>query len=129
MIEGKNLKLCYDEKIVLDNINLDIEKGKITALIGSNGCGKSTLIKAIARILYPKSGSILMEDRDILKMPSKEVAKLLAMLPQSSNAPEDLTIYDLVKQGRYPYHNLLSFWSKKDEKIVLESIKKSRTYK
>ncbi|KGO12818.1 iron ABC transporter ATP-binding protein [Clostridium botulinum] len=124
MIEAKNLKLCYDEKIVLDNINLDIEKGKITALIGSNGCGKSTLIKAIARILYPKGGSILMEDRDILKMPSKEVAKLLAMLPQSSNAPEDLTIYDLVKQGRYPYHNLLSFWSKKDEEIVLESIKK-----
>ncbi|HDK7167816.1 TPA: ABC transporter ATP-binding protein [Clostridium botulinum] len=124
MIEAKNLKLCYDEKIVLDNINLDIEKGKITALIGSNGCGKSTLIKAIARILYPKSGSILMEDRDILKMPSKEVAKLLAMLPQSSNAPEDLTIYDLVKQGRYPYHNLLSFWSKNDEEIVLESIKK-----
>ncbi|APQ73579.1 ABC transporter ATP-binding protein [Clostridium botulinum] len=124
MIEAKNLKLCYDEKIVLDNINLDIEKGKITALIGSNGCGKSTLIKAIARILYPKSGSILMEDRDILKMPSKEVAKLLAMLPQSSNAPEDLTIYDLVKQGRYPYHNLLSFWSKKDEEIVLESIRK-----
>lgn len=124
MIEAKNLKLCYDEKIVLDNINLDIEKGKITALIGSNGCGKSTLIKAIARILYPKNGSILMEDRDILKMHSKEVAKLLAMLPQSSNAPEDLTIYDLVKQGRYPYHNLLSFWSKKDEEIVLESIKK-----
>ncbi|MCW6074628.1 ABC transporter ATP-binding protein [Clostridium sporogenes] len=124
MIEAKNLKLCYDEKIVLDNINLDIEKGKITALIGSNGSGKSTLIKAIARILYPKNGSILMEDRDILKMPSKEVAKLLAMLPQSSNAPEDLTIYDLVKQGRYPYHNLLSFWSKKDEEIVLESIEK-----
>ncbi|MDZ5000310.1 ATP-binding cassette domain-containing protein [Clostridium perfringens] len=110
--------------MILDNINLDIEKGKITALIGSNGCGKSTLIKAIARILAPKSGTISMEDRDILKMPSKEVAKLLAMLPQSSNALEDITIYDLVKQGRYPYHTLLSFWSKRDEDIVLESIKK-----
>ncbi|WP_322379345.1 ABC transporter ATP-binding protein [Clostridium perfringens] len=73
MIKAKDLKLCYDEKIILDNINLDIEKGKITALIGSNGCGKSTLIKAIARILAPKSGTISMEDRDILKMPSKEV--------------------------------------------------------
>jgi iron complex transport system ATP-binding protein len=124
MIKAKDLKLCYDEKIILDNINLDIEKGKITALIGSNGCGKSTLIKAIARILAPKSGTISMEDRDILKMPSKEVAKLLAMLPQSSNALEDITIYDLVKQGRYPYHTLLSFWSKRDEDIVLESIKK-----
>lgn len=124
MIKINDLKLGYDEKIILDSINLDIEKGKITALIGSNGCGKSTLIKAIARILAPKDGTILMEDKNILKMPSKEVSKLLAMLPQNSNAPEDLTIYDLVKQGRYPYHNLLSFWSKKDETIVLEAIKK-----
>ncbi|CEK38152.1 ABC transporter ATP-binding protein [Paraclostridium sordellii] len=124
MIKVKDLKLCYDEKIILDNIILEIEKGKITALIGSNGCGKSTLIKAIARILMPKNGSIEMENKDILNMPSKEVSKLLAMLPQSSNAPEDLTIYDLVKQGRYPYHSLLSFWSKKDEEIVLDSIGK-----
>lgn len=124
MIKVKDLKLCYDEKIILDNIILEIEKGKITALIGSNGCGKSTLIKAIARILMPKNGSIEMENKDILNMPSKEVSKLLAMLPQSSNAPEDLTIYDLVKQGRYPYHSLLSFWSKKDEEIVLDSIRK-----
>lgn len=57
-------------------------------------------------------------------MQSKEVSKLLSMLPQSSNAPEDLTVYDLVKQGRYPYHNIFSFWSKRDEEIVLESIKK-----
>lgn len=124
MIKAKDLKLSYDEKIILDNINLDIEKGKITALIGSNGCGKSTLLKAIARILKPRDGAILMEDKDILKMQSKEVSKLLSMLPQSSNAPEDLTVYDLVKQGRYPYHNLFSFWSKKDEEIVIESIKK-----
>lgn len=124
MIKAKDLKLCYDEKIILDDINLDIEKGKITALIGSNGCGKSTLIKAMARILMPKSGSIEMENKDILKIPSKEVSKLLAMLPQSSSAPEDLTVYDLVKQGRYPYHNLISFWSKKDEEIVLDSIRK-----
>lgn len=124
MIKAKDLKLCYDEKIILDDINLDIEKGRITALIGSNGCGKSTLIKAMARILMPKSGSIEMENKDILKTPSKEVSKLLAMLPQSSSAPEDLTVYDLVKQGRYPYHNLLSFWSKKDEEIVLDSIRK-----
>ncbi len=124
MIKANNLKLCYDEKIILDDINLDIEKGKITALIGSNGCGKSTLIKAIARILSPKSGTVLMEDKDLLKMQSKEVSRLLAMLPQSSTAPDDLTIYDLVKQGRYPYHTLLSFWSKKDESIVLKSIEK-----
>ncbi|MGG7176369.1 ABC transporter ATP-binding protein [Clostridium paraputrificum] len=124
MIKAKDLKLSYDEKIILDNINLNIEKGKFTALIGSNGCGKSTLIKAIARILKPKSGDIFIGDKDILKMPSKDVAKLMSMLPQNSNAPDDLTVYDLVKQGRYPYHNLLSFWSKKDESLVFEAIKK-----
>ncbi len=124
MIKTNNLKLCYDEKIILDDINIEIEKGKITALIGPNGCGKSTLIKSIAKILTPKSGEVLMGDKNLLKMPPKELAKELAMLPQSSSAPEDLTIYDLVKQGRYPYHNLLSFWSKKDEEIVMESIRK-----
>ena len=112
MIKTNNLKLCYDEKIILDDINIEIEKGKITALIGPNGCGKSTLIKSISKILTPKSGEVLMGDKNLLKM------------PQSSSAPEDLTIYDLVKQGRYPYHNLLSFWSKKDEEIVMESIRK-----
>ena len=124
MIKTNNLKLCYDEKIILDDINIEIEKGKITALIGPNGCGKSTLIKSISKILTPKSGEVLMGDKNLLKMPPKELAKELAMLPQSSSAPEDLTIYDLVKQGRYPYHNLLSFWSKKDEEIVMESIRK-----
>ena len=124
MIKTNNLKLCYDEKIILDDINIEIEKGKITALIGPNGCGKSTLIKSISKILTPKSGEVLMGDKNLLKMPPKELAKELAMLPQSSSAPEDLTIYDLVKQGRYPYHNLLSFWSKKDEEIVIESIRK-----
>ena len=124
MIKTNNLKLCYDEKIILDDINIEIEKGKITALIGPNGCGKSTLIKSISKILTPKSGEVLMGDKNLLKMPPKELAKELAMLPQSSSAPEDLTIYDLVKHGRYPYHNLLSFWSKKDEEIVMESIRK-----
>ena len=124
MIKTNNLKLCYDEKIILDDINIEIEKGKITALIGPNGCGKSTLIKSIAKILTPKSGEVLMGDKNLLKMPPKELAKELAMLPQSSSAPEDLTVYDLVKQVRYPYHNLLSFWGKKDEEIVMESIGK-----
>ncbi|WP_027631695.1 ABC transporter ATP-binding protein [Clostridium hydrogeniformans] len=124
MIKSNNLKLCYGEKTILNDINLEIEQGKITALIGANGCGKSTLIKSMARILTPKNGNVLMEEKDIFKMSSKDVAKILAMLPQSSSAPEDLTIYDLVKQGRYPYHNLLSFWSKKDEEIVEESLKK-----
>ena len=108
MIKTNNLKLCYDEKIILDDINIEIEKGKITALIGPNGCGKSTLIKSISKILTPKSGEVLMGDKNLLKMPPKELAKELAMLPQSSSAPEDLTIYDLVKQGRYPYHPHLS---------------------
>ena len=68
MPKTNNLKLCYDEKIILDDINIEIEKGKITALIGPNGCGKSTLIKSISKILTPKSGEVLMGDKNLLKM-------------------------------------------------------------
>ena len=71
MIKTNNLKLCYDEKIILDDINIEIEKGKITALIGPNGCGKSTLIKSISKILTPKSGEVLMGDKNLLKMPPR----------------------------------------------------------
>lgn len=116
MIKTNNLKLCYDEKIILDDINIEIEKGKITALIGPNGCGKSTLIKSISKILTPKSGEVLMGDKNLLKMPPKELAKELAMLPQSSSAPEDLTIYDLVKQGDILIITYYHFGAKKMRK-------------
>lgn len=122
MLESKKLTLGYSDKIVLKDIDVEIEKGKITALIGANGCGKSTFLKAISRILTPKKGEVLLKGENIFNIPTKEVAKKMAMLPQNTSAPEDLTIYELVKQGRYPYHSLLSSWKKQDEEIVQEAL-------
>jgi iron complex transport system ATP-binding protein len=113
-----NLTLGYGEYIVLKDINLSIPKNKITILVGSNGCGKSTLLRTMARLLKPISGSVLLEEDDIIRKSTKEVAKKLSILTQSPTAPGDLTVFNLVKQGRYPYQSWLNQWSKEDEKIV-----------
>ncbi|SOC39773.1 ABC transporter ATP-binding protein [Ureibacillus acetophenoni] len=118
VLETKNLTLSYGEHIILDQLNLTIPKGKITVLIGSNGCGKSTLLRSMARLLKPTSGSILLDGEMMMKLPTKDIAKKLAILPQGPVSPEGLTVLQLVKQGRYPYQKWLQQWSSKDEAIV-----------
>lgn len=118
VLETKNLTLSYGEHIILDQLNLTIPQGKITVLIGSNGCGKSTLLRSMARLLKPSSGSILLDGEEMIKLPTKEIAKKLAILPQGPVSPEGLTVLQLVKQGRYPYQKWFQQWSAKDEAIV-----------
>lgn len=122
MIETKQLQLNYGDKIIIEPLDLTIPKGEITVLIGSNGCGKSTLLRSIARLLKPKSGSILLNDEDITILSAKETAKKLAILPQQPMAPEGLTVLQLVKQGRFPYQNWRKQWSKEDQSIVEQAI-------
>lgn len=117
-IETKQLSLSYGDTMIIDELNLEIPKGKITVFIGSNGCGKSTLLRSIARLLKPKSGSIVLDGQEITKLPTKQVAKNLAILPQGPVAPEGLTVHQLVRQGRYPHQNWLKQWSTEDEKAV-----------
>lgn len=124
MISTNNLTLAYDKKIILNDINIEIPVGKITVLIGANGSGKSTLLKSMSRLLQPKKGIVYLNSKDIQSMTSKEVAKNLSVLPQSATAPEDLSIYDLVKQGRYPYHSIMSHWTNEDQSIVKNSLEK-----
>lgn len=117
-ISSKNLTLAYGDYIVLKDINITIPINKITILVGSNGCGKSTLLKTISRLLKPSQGSVFLEDNNIFDKSSKEIAKKLSILTQTPVAPSDLTVFNLVKQGRYPYQTWFSQWSKDDEKIV-----------
>jgi iron complex transport system ATP-binding protein len=117
-IETRNLTLSYGESIIIEELDLCIPKGEITVFIGGNGCGKSTLLRSIARLLKPKSGAVLIEGNAISKMSTKDVAKQMAILPQSSVAPEGLTVLQLVKQGRYPYQTWLKQWTKEDEEKV-----------
>jgi iron complex transport system ATP-binding protein len=125
ILSANNLTLGYGDYIVLKDINLKIPKNKITILVGSNGCGKSTLLKTMARLLKPKSGKVMLGDLSIFEKSSKEIAKELAILTQTPSAPDDLTIFNLVKQGRYPYQKWFSQWSREDEKVIDYALEKT----
>ncbi|MBB6217465.1 iron complex transport system ATP-binding protein [Anaerosolibacter carboniphilus] len=124
-LSSKDLTLGYGDYIVLKDINVTIPKNKITILVGSNGCGKSTLLKTMARLLKPMSGKVFLGNVNIFEKSSKEIAKELAILTQSPTAPSDLTVFNLIKQGRYPYQSWFSQWSKEDEKIVNYALEKT----
>lgn len=117
-LKTQELSLFYGDDLIIDDLNLSIPKGKITVLIGSNGCGKSTLLRSLARILKPKTGAVILNGKNIFKYPTKEVAKQLAILPQGPVAPEGLTVFQLVKQGRYPHQHWLKQWTEEDERMV-----------
>lgn len=118
VLEAQNLHVSYGENLILEDLNLQIPKGKITVLVGANGCGKSTLLRTFARLQKAKSGEIFLDDNKLDAISTKEVAKRLAILPQGPVAPEGLTVQQLIKQGRYPHQSWLKQWSTEDEKIV-----------
>ncbi|NOU96995.1 ATP-binding cassette domain-containing protein [Paenibacillus sp. LMG 31456] len=122
-LEAKNLCLSYGATSIFKDLNVAIPKGKITVLIGSNGCGKSTLLRSLARLMNPQKGSIVLDGQELAKLPTKEIAKRLSILPQGPTAPEGLTVLQLVKQGRYPYQSWLQQWSEEDERMVRLSLK------
>ncbi|MGL5955880.1 MAG: ABC transporter ATP-binding protein, partial [Brevinema sp.] len=121
IIQSNNLTLAYGNNTVIDSLDLSIMAQKITILIGSNGCGKSTLLRSIARLLKPKSGSIIVNGHDVHHCNTKELAQQLSILPQTYHSPEGLTVFQLVKQGRYPYRNLFQEWTKQDEEAVTKA--------
>ncbi|WP_423408103.1 ABC transporter ATP-binding protein [Heyndrickxia sp. MSNUG] len=121
-IAAEKLTLSYGDSIIIKELDIEIPKGEITVFIGGNGCGKSTLLRSIARLLKPQAGSILLEGEAISKLSTKEIARKMAILPQSPAAPEGLTVLQLVKQGRYPYQSWLKQWSEEDEEKVTNAL-------
>ncbi len=117
-IQAKGLSVGYNGEKVLGGLDLDIPEGKITTLIGSNGSGKSTILKTLCRILSPDAGYVCLDGESIHKMPTKLVAQKLALLPQGAQTPIGITVNDLVEYGRFPYHSSLGGFSVEDRKIV-----------
>lgn len=118
----QNLSLAYEGNSVIRDLSLAIPSGKITALIGANGCGKSTLLRGLARLLKPAQGTVYLDGKSISQCSTKWVAQQVGLLPQSSTAPEGLTVRDLVAQGRYPYQNWMQQWSSQDERYVQQAL-------
>jgi iron complex transport system ATP-binding protein len=121
-LKAHNLTLSYDNACIIDSLDLTIPAGKITALVGPNGCGKSTLLRGVSRLLKPRAGNVVLDNSDIWKLPTKELAKQLGILPQGPVAPEGLTVHELVAQGRYPHQSWLQQWSLEDERITREAL-------
>lgn len=113
-IHVRDLTLNYGNVSVFNALSLPIERGKITVLAGPNGCGKSTLLRAIRRLHKPTSGNIFLEDVDIARLGDKALARQIGLLAQSPSAPDDMTVEELVRLGRYPHQSVLQPWSRED---------------
>ncbi len=118
VIQVEGLQVAYDEKIIIEQMNLAIPKGKFTMIIGANGCGKSTLLKSMARILPAKQGDIIVNGKNIKEQAPKEVAKKMAVLPQNPQAPSGLLVRELVAYGRFPYQRAMGGLTKHDIEMI-----------
>ena len=119
---GENLTLAYDQSVISRNLGISIPDNSFTVIVGPNACGKSTLLRALSRMLKPSEGSVHLDGRMISSYPAKEVARRLGLLPQSSVAPDGITVADLVARGRYPHQKLLRQWSRADEAVLAEAM-------
>jgi iron complex transport system ATP-binding protein len=122
-LAAEDLRLAYDDRVVVDGLDLTLTDGSFTAIVGPNGCGKSTLLRALGRLLRPASGQVLLDGRSIARTPTREVARVLGLLPQTPVAPAGLTVADLVARGRHPHQSWLRQWSREDEAVVAEALR------
>ena len=117
-LRASEIDLSYDRDIVVHELSVEIPQGKITTIVGANASGKSTLLRALARLLAPVNGHVYLGEREIRRQRSRDVAQQLTLLPQSPIAPDGITVSDLVGRGRYPYQSLLRPWSPQDTRAV-----------
>lgn len=118
ILRGEGLTLRYDAREITRDLDIAIPTGRITIIVGPNACGKSTLLRALSRLLTPSSGRVLLHGRDLRDWKARDLARTMALLPQSSIAPQGISVADLVARGRYPHQSLLRQWSADDERAV-----------
>lgn len=123
----ENVTTQYDQRVISKNLSVEIPDKSFTVIIGPNACGKSTLLRTLSNLLKPSVGHVLLDGKDIRTYKSKEVAKKLGLLPQSSTAPEGITVANLVAHGRYPYQNLIRQWTEADEEAVIHAMELTNT--
>lgn len=121
-LAARGVTLAYEQRVISTELTVEIPDGGFTAIIGPNACGKSTLLRALARLLRPRQGSVVLDGGDIHRFPAKEVARRLGLLPQTATAPDGITVADLVARGRYPHQTLLRQWSPADEAAVARAM-------
>ncbi|MEU4013840.1 ABC transporter ATP-binding protein [Microbacterium sp. NPDC028030] len=126
-IEARGLVVAYDGKVVVDGIDLALPEGSFTVILGPNASGKSTVLRALARVLRPESGDVLFDGRALGEYGSKELARRMGLLPQDAIAPEGMRVADLVSRGRYPHHSALQRWTSADDTATREALAATNT--
>lgn len=121
-LAARAVTLAYEQRVISTDLTVEVPHGGFTAIIGPNACGKSTLLRSLARLLKPRDGSVVLDGQDIHRYPAKEVARRLGLLPQTATAPDGITVADLVARGRYPHQSLLRQWSAADETAVAHAM-------
>lgn len=118
LLQASELRLAHGSTTIIENLALTLPPGRVTAIVGPNGCGKSTLLAGLARLHAPGGGAVLLDGIDVQRLPAREMAQRLALLPQEAGAPEGMTVGDLVRFGRQPHQNWLRQWSSDDQRAV-----------
>lgn len=122
VLSGHGLDIGYDSHQISRGLDVVIPPASFTAIIGPNACGKSTLLRALSRLLKPTAGTVLLEGRDIQGYRTRDVARRLSLLPQSSTAPDGITVGDLVARGRFPHQGMLRQWTDQDRSAVASAM-------
>ena len=121
-LRTEDLRLAYDRTVVVDDVDLVLPDGRLTAVVGPNGCGKSTLLAGLSRLHAPAAGAVLLDGRELATLSPRDAARRIGLLPQSAQAPDGLTVHDLVRFGRSPHQGLLRQWSSQDQAAVLAAL-------
>lgn len=121
-LRADGITMAYERRVIGENLTLDIPDGGFTVILGPNACGKSTLLRSLSRLLKPQGGTVCLDGKDIHLMRAKDVATRLGVLPQSAVAPAGISVFDLVRRGRYPHQSVLSRWSAEDELSVRRAL-------
>lgn len=124
-LTASDITLGYGDRLIVDGLHLDIPPGVVTTVIGPNGCGKSTLLRSLGRLLRPRRGQVVLDGKAISTMKTKDVARIVGMLPQTPVAPEGLTVADLVARGRHPHQSWFRQWSADDETEVRTALEQT----
>ncbi|GAA5054553.1 ABC transporter ATP-binding protein [Nocardia callitridis] len=117
-LTGADLRVGYGDRTVIADLDVVVPDGSFTVIVGPNACGKSTLLRALSRLLRPQQGTVTLDGRDVTSYGGKEFAREVGLLPQQSIAPDAITIIDLVSRGRFPYQKMFRQWTEEDQRAV-----------
>ncbi len=126
-LSAQGLGLGYGDRTVVTDLDLVVPPGRVTAIVGANACGKSTLLRSMARLLSPREGRVVLDGEDLHRLPTKQVARTLGLLPQAPVAPEGIAVGDLVGRGRQPHQRMFARWSAEDDTAVAAALEATGT--